>query len=429
MTDVNDARIAVVVKCWPRLSETFIAQEMTGLEARGLKLVIYSLRLPTDPAIHPTAARVKAPIFYLPEYLHKDPLRVIKGWWKARKLPGYRAARARFLYDLVRDRTPNRIRRFGQAMILAAEMPPGIERLYAHFIHTPGSATRYAALMRGLPWSASAHAKDIWTSQEWELRKKLSDVDWIITCTQFARARLAELVPDDRLRLVYHGLDLANLPMPRRSARAATARIRLIRWCSCRSAAASPRKAMTTCSPHSRCCPRISTGASSISARACWAIRSSIWPSSSASATAAPGTARCRRPRSSRPTSAPISLSWPARPRATAIARACPTCCRRRGYQRMAIVSTRSAAIGEFVGDEDNGLMCDPGAPDQLAVALERLARDSDLRVRFGNRANEIIRTRFSYEAGVDWIARALAQPANTRLAAQLEIPEARAAE
>ena len=62
MTDGNDARIAVVVKCWPRLSETFIAQEMTGLEARGLKLVIYSLRLPTDPAIHPVHARVKAPI-------------------------------------------------------------------------------------------------------------------------------------------------------------------------------------------------------------------------------------------------------------------------------------------------------------------------------------------------------------------------------
>ena len=49
MVESKDARIAVVVKCWPRLSETFIAQEMAGLEARGLKLVIYSLRLPTDP--------------------------------------------------------------------------------------------------------------------------------------------------------------------------------------------------------------------------------------------------------------------------------------------------------------------------------------------------------------------------------------------
>jgi len=99
------------------------------------------------------------------------------------------------------------------------------------------------------------------------------------------------------------------------------------------------------------------------------------------------------------------------------------------GYQRMAIVSTRSAAIGEFIADGDNGLLADPAAPTQLATALERLARDPDLRARFGARANEIVRTRFSYEAGVDWIARSLDQPANANLAPQIEIPEARAAE
>jgi hypothetical protein len=42
---------------------------------------------------------------------------------------------------------------------------------------------------------------------------------------------------------------------------------------------------------------------------------------------------------------------------------------------------------------------------------------------------NEIVRTQFSYEAGVDFIARALAQPRGASLAAQLEMPEARAAE
>jgi glycosyltransferase involved in cell wall biosynthesis len=103
------------------------------------------------------------------------------------------------------------------------------------------------------------------------------------------------------------------------------------------------------------------------------------------------------------------------------------------GYQKMAIVSTRSAAIGEFVADGENGLMADPAAPDQLAAALERLARDPDLRARFGARANEIVRTRFSYEAGVDWIAGALVQPRATPLAPQIETqveaPGARAAE
>jgi len=214
MVDVNDAQVAVVVKCWPRLSETFIAQEMAGLEARGLKLAIYSLRLPTDPTIHPVHARVRAPIAYLPEYLKNDPLRVLRAWWKVRHLPGYAAARSRFLHDMARDRTPNRARRWGQAMVLAAEMPASITRLYAHFLHTPASVTRYAAIMRGLPWSGSGHAKDIWTSQEWELRAKLADASWLITCTNFALTRLKQLFDPSRVELIYHGLDLAHLPAP-----------------------------------------------------------------------------------------------------------------------------------------------------------------------------------------------------------------------
>jgi hypothetical protein len=68
------------------------------------------------------------------------------------------------------DPTRNRIRRLGQAFVLAAELPPDVVQLHAHFLHTPASVTRYAALLRGLPWSCSAHAKDIWTTPEWEKR-------------------------------------------------------------------------------------------------------------------------------------------------------------------------------------------------------------------------------------------------------------------
>ena len=50
-----------------------------------------------------------------------------------------------------------------------------IVHLHAHFLHTPASVTRYAATMRGLDWTVSAHAKDIWTTPEWEKREKLAD--------------------------------------------------------------------------------------------------------------------------------------------------------------------------------------------------------------------------------------------------------------
>ena len=430
MTEAEGARVAVVVKCWPRLSETFIAQEMAGLEARGLKLAIYSLRLPTDPAIHPVHARVKAPIAYLPEYLKNDPMRVLRAWWKARKLPGYKVARSRFLKDLVRDRTPNRIRRFGQGMVLAAEMPQSVQRLYAHFLHTPSSATRYAALMRGIPWSASAHAKDIWTSQEWELKSKLLDIDWLITCTRFALARLKQLIPDEnRLRLVYHGLDLANLPTP------PTAHTRRD--------GSDPNDPVIILSVGRRVAKKgyddLLEALARLPKDLHWRFEhigaGVLGDSFEAMAQKLGIGDRCiwhgARPQAevfAAYTRADIFV-LASKTAADGDQEGMPNVLQEAGYQRMAIVSTRSAAIGEFVRDGDNGLMADPAAPDQLAAALEKAARDPDLRARFGDRANEIVRTRFSYEAGMDWIAGALGQPVNANLAPQIDIPEVRAAE
>src|SRR5262249_21472324 len=128
------------------------------------------------------------------------PWRVLRGWWKARRLPGYAAARARLLADLRHDPTANRLRRWGQALGLAAELRASVEHLYAHFLHTPASVTRYAAAMRGLPWSASAHAKDIWTSAARDVSAKLADCAWLATCTRQGLERLRALAPrPDRL--------------------------------------------------------------------------------------------------------------------------------------------------------------------------------------------------------------------------------------
>ena len=204
--------IAVVLKGWPRLSETFIARELEALEARGLALSLWSLRHPTDTKTHPVHGRVKAAVAYLPEYLHNEPGRVIRAWRKLRWTPGYAAAKALFRADWSRDRTRNRIRRFGQALVLAAELPPGARALYAHFIHTPASVARYAAALTGLPFAVSAHARDIWTTPDWDLAAKLAAARFTTCCTADGHARLAALSPGKPPHLGRHGLDLAYWP-------------------------------------------------------------------------------------------------------------------------------------------------------------------------------------------------------------------------
>ncbi|MEM9198812.1 MAG: glycosyltransferase, partial [Pseudomonadota bacterium] len=207
--------LAVVVKGYPRLSETFIAQELLALQSRGLQFDIWSLRAPYDGVEHPMHAQIAARRRYLPDYLRDAPLRVLRGWRKARRMPGFAAAQAAWRADLARDRSRNRVRRWGQALVLAAELPAGTRFLYAHFLHTPASVARYAGMIRGIGWGVSAHAKDIWTIPDWEKRDKLAEAAFAVTCTASGAAHLAGLAPErGRVSLAYHGLDLARFPPP-----------------------------------------------------------------------------------------------------------------------------------------------------------------------------------------------------------------------
>jgi glycosyltransferase involved in cell wall biosynthesis len=200
---------AIILKGYPRLSETFIAQEIRDLEKHGLPVVIFSLRHPTDKKHHLIHDEIEAPVTYLPEYLHRDISRVWGAWKIVRNWSTFRKFYKACVKDLSHSLTPNSLRRFGQAMVLAAELPNEIGHLHAHFLHTPASVTRYAAILKGLPWSCSAHAVDIWTTPKVELKDKLNECEWVVTCTESNRLYLASLTEQkNKIFLAYHGIDL-----------------------------------------------------------------------------------------------------------------------------------------------------------------------------------------------------------------------------
>ncbi len=405
----GNARVAVILKGWPRLSETFIAQEIAGLEAQGVALELWSMRRPTDKTRHPVHDRVAGRVVYLPEYLKDEPGRVFSAWIKARRLPGYAAARKKFLADYRRDRTPNRVRRWGQALVLAAELPTTIERLYAHFLHTPASVTRYAATLRGLPWSVSAHAKDIWTSEPWDVQEKLEDCAWLVTCTNVGLQRLKELAPDPaKLRLVYHGLDFAHLPPP--------------------PPPRPPRDGSDPADPvvilsvgrkvEKKGYDDLLNALASLPASLHWRFEhigaGSLSDALKAQATALGIADRCVW-HGAQPQKAVFAALASADLFVLASKKAAdgdqdglPNVLMEAAHQGLPLVSTQAAAIGEFVEDGETGLLVPPAAPRELGVALGRMIADPDLRRRLAQRAGEVVRTRFSYEAGVEWIASAL---------------------
>jgi len=215
--------LCVVLKGYPRLSETFIAQEIRELERSGFNIQIVSLRHPYDPATHPIHDEIVAKTLYLPEYLHHEPGRVFKAlmWCLVRR--HFSRAALQFAKDFSRDRSRSRLRRFGQGCVMAAEVPSQVGLFYAHFMHTPASVTQYASLLSSTPWAISAHAKDIWTIPDWEKREKLDSAEWLVTCTRSNFEHLSRLAStrhtpatdnDNGVNLVYHGIDLSRFASP-----------------------------------------------------------------------------------------------------------------------------------------------------------------------------------------------------------------------
>ena len=118
-----------------------------------------------------------------------------------------------WIKDLARDFSFNRVRRIGQAIVLSAEMSSNVDLLYAHFLHTPASVARYTSMLLNIPWSCSAHAIDVWTTPEWEIRDKVEHCKWIITCTKTNQKYLNKFTDDpEKIKMAYHGIDLKRFP-------------------------------------------------------------------------------------------------------------------------------------------------------------------------------------------------------------------------
>lgn len=398
--------VLFLLKGYPRLSETFIAQEIRALEQRGLAIRIVALRRPTDRKTHAIVGEIRAAVSYLPEYLWREPRRVLASWRRARRLPGYLAARRAWLADLRRDPTPNRGRRFGQALVLAAELPPSVGHIHAHFLHTPASVARYAALMTGRPWSASAHAKDIWTTPDWEKKEKLASCQWLATCTAAGAAALSRLAAEPgKVILARHGLDLARFPAPqnRRSPRDG-------------SDPADPVVILSV----GRAVEK--KGYDDLLAALALLPRDFAWRLVHVGG----GPLLKDLRRQAQGLGLETRIDWKG-PQAEAAVLAelraadffvlasrtarngdrdgLPNVLMEAASQALPLLATRAGAIEELITDGETGLLVPPRDPAAMAAALARLARDPALRQRLGGAALSRVRRDFGMDEGMEALA------------------------
>jgi len=205
----------MILKGYPRISETFISNEILLLEEQGIKLHILSMRQPREAFFHDSVGRIKAAVDYLPEtfltslpyLLPQNLMLAIKQ--RRRYAEALRMALRRFL----RTRKSATFKHLFQAGYLVNKLLPGsnITHFHAHFAHSPTSVAFFASLLSGIPFSFTAHAKDIYTTDPAQLREKMSHARFVVTCTEYNRRHLTRLSGNAAPAVfrIYHGIDVS----------------------------------------------------------------------------------------------------------------------------------------------------------------------------------------------------------------------------
>lgn len=227
MTNRTTPVLGMVLKGYPRISETFISNEIELLEQQGAAIRIFSMRQPRESFAHPSIGRIRARADYLPETLLQPlPRFLLHGARLAARRPQAAAAAWTLaLRRFARSRRMATFKHFFQAAMLVDRFLPGqpVAHLHAHFAHSPTSVAFFASRLAGLPFSFTAHAKDIYTSRPDQLVEKIAAARFVVTCTRYNQRYLNRLVPGAaaKIHCIYHGIDLglfANDAPPRRSA-------------------------------------------------------------------------------------------------------------------------------------------------------------------------------------------------------------------
>lgn len=227
------AKIGYILKGYPRTSETFITNEIRLLEKMGVGLCIFSVKKLEGEQNHAMVKDITAPLTYLPQ---ADPLSEARfSTWLIDNVPKFSASHRQLFkkkplaylkvlleclamsfqyrhhfFELPRSVF---IKEFLQAGYIANATleAPDIQHLHAHFCHGSTTIAMFASEITGIPFSFTAHAKDIYLKELNPgklLQRKMRRAEFLVTCTGANEEHLQKLAPKGtKIHKIYHGLD------------------------------------------------------------------------------------------------------------------------------------------------------------------------------------------------------------------------------
>jgi colanic acid/amylovoran biosynthesis glycosyltransferase len=223
-------RIGYVLKRFPRLSETFILNELLELRRQGALVEVFSLLKPPEETRHELLAMLDAEVVYLPG------AKAIKGCAVATGAAGG-PTRKVALNQLLAERPPMGELLSGKGPDEAAHLclqaaalamlasARGLAHLHAHFASNATTAALLASRWSGIPFSFTAHARDIYhtyvdaATDAAVRRRKIAESRFVVTVSDYNRRHLIELAGPEtarKIRRLYNGVDLSRFAFEQR---------------------------------------------------------------------------------------------------------------------------------------------------------------------------------------------------------------------
>ncbi len=207
--------LGYILKGYPRISETFISNEILLLEKMGFTMRLFPMRQPRETFSHASVKEIKARVDYLPTELLLDfPRLLLPNIFLAAKKPKQFKNTLRIAGQGVsKGNELATLKHLFQAGYLTNNhlgKDQNIVQLHGHFAHSPTSVTMFASLLSGIPFSFTAHAKDIYTSDKEKIRKKIAHARFVVTCTRHNKEYLQAIAGHcpTPIYCIYHGIDL-----------------------------------------------------------------------------------------------------------------------------------------------------------------------------------------------------------------------------
>lgn len=193
--------VGYILKQYPRLSETFILNEILGLEANEVDVSIFSLRHATEGRFHPAVASVKGAVHYVADPNKNAFLDAL------RALPNLQTDQLPEVFDFLDLLPADRRSRLALGAIEIAQraQASGISHLHAHFLTVAAHTAHLVHLLTGMPYTITAHAKDIYRHT----------VDWDLAARIATRASAVITVCDANLHYLKHRLDGSDVNLIR----------------------------------------------------------------------------------------------------------------------------------------------------------------------------------------------------------------------